>query len=577
MARLNVLFNLLKPYKWYIVSVLFLTLAGILFELSLPILLANIVDFGIVEADFAYIGRISIFMLLFSILAILFTLFSNYMSTKTATIFSRDLRRALFVKVESLPLEQFNRYGPPTLITRTTNDIRQVQDVLTMLLSTATRAPLMLVGGIVLAINREPQLALVFLISLPIITFAIIIVFRKAIPLFGLLQKRTDRLNLVVREYLTGSRLIRAYNRVSTEEKRFDVANDAFKETGIKVNRIISFLFPFMQLVFNFTNIGIVWFGAILISNNIVKVGNLMAFLQYAMMILMALMMISMAFVMIPRAQASLKRVKEILDIDNSNESINRTKTFNEELPILSFEDVSFYYQDADKSALNGVSFTIQKGETIAIIGGTGAGKSTLMNLIPKLYEPNNGTIKFKGVNFKDIGHEEIRNNVAYVPQQASLFSGTIRDNITLKDTSISDEAVYKVLSKAQALDFVKVHFGGLSRQLNQAGQNLSGGQKQRLMIARALIKDVDIYIFDDSFSALDYKTDRRLRNVLNNALKDKTKIIVSQRIQSIKDADKIIVLHDGRIAGIGRHNQLLKESTVYQEIVMSQEMGGAQ
>ncbi|MFS0778439.1 ABC transporter ATP-binding protein [Neobacillus sp. 3P2-tot-E-2] len=565
----------IKPYKWLIASIITLTLASTLFELYIPTLMANVIDIGIADSNLPYIIQSGVWMLVLSMLTISVTIVSIYLSSKVAAGFGRDLRRALFVKVENFPIETLERFGPATLITRTTNDSKQVQDVVSMILGTATRAPLMLIGGIILAINREPKLSLIFLAALPILIFLIVGVMKKAIPLFEVLQKKTDRLNLVIRESLTGIRVTRAFNQVNYEKQRFNIANEDFRDTGIKVNKTMALLFPFMQLIINFTNIAIVWFGAIRINEGTMMVGNMMAFLQYALMIFMAFIMLSIAFMKLPRALASVKRISEVLEVVETVKGPIETRESGRnksQSGFIQLKNVTYRYEGAERAAVENISFEVCQGQTTAIIGGTGSGKTTIIQLILRFFDPVEGEILVNGINVRSISESVLREKIGYVPQKAILFSGTIVENLRLSNNDVTEEEILEALTIAQAIDFVNLKEKGIHSVLHQAGSNLSGGQKQRLSIARALVRKPEIYIFDDSFSALDYKTDAKLRRSLKEKL-DATIIMVGQRISSIMDADQIIVLDQGKMVGHGTHEYLLRNNTVYQEIVASQQI----
>ncbi|ADU29566.1 ABC transporter related protein [Evansella cellulosilytica DSM 2522] len=562
----------LKEYKWFVVLIILLTLMSTLLELLLPTLMANVVDIGIVNGDISYILSTGGVMIGISILAILITITVIFLAAKVGQGFGKMVRRDLFVHVQNFSLESFNKIGTASLITRTTNDIKQIQDVLNMMLQMMTRAPLMLIGGIILAVTREATLSLIFLVALPVLVLSIFLIARKAIPLFTTLQKRTDRLNLVIRESLTGVRVIRAFNRVEDEKERFSEANEAYRDTGIKVNRILAALFPVLMIIMNFTNIAIVWFGAIRIDQGAMQVGNMMAFLQYAMMILMSLVMLSITFIMIPRAQASAKRVNEVLQLKGTIADPEGEEVDTGQRGHVQFNDVTYRHAGAEKPAIQNISFQAKPGETTAIIGSTGAGKSTLIQLILRFYDPESGTILVDGVNTKEMTQKLLRQKIGYVPQKAALFNGTIAENIRYGKADAKDEEVLEALEIAQATDFVNEKKDGIHSILQQSGGNLSGGQKQRLSIARALIRKPEIYIFDDSFSALDYKTDAKLRKALKEKINDATMIYVGQRITTVKDADQILVLDHGDLVGIGTHEQLLTDNRVYQEIVESQQ-----
>ncbi|SDZ48467.1 ATP-binding cassette, subfamily B [Evansella caseinilytica] len=561
----------LKPYRWQIVFIILFTLGGTTLELLLPTLMAEVVDVGIVNSDLPYILQTGGWMIACAVLAVIFTVAVMFFSSKTALGFSKDVRRSLFTKVESFSLQEVEKVGTASLITRTTNDIKQVQDVLNMIFNMMTRAPLMLLGGIILAVMREPSLSLIFLASLPALALTIILISRKAIPLFKVLQKKTDRLNLILRETLTGIRVVRGFNRVEYEKKRFNEANEQFRDTGIKVNRIIAFVFPLMMLIMNFTNIAIVWLGAVRIDNGVMQVGNLMAFLQYAAMILMSLVMLSMAFIMIPRAQASAVRINEVLQLSPDMKNPDEPETEIAAAGTVAFQNVTFRYNGAEKAAVENISFKAEAGKTTAIIGSTGSGKTTLIQLIPRFYDVESGSIAVDGVDIRKMSVKHLRGKIGYVPQRAVLFSGTIAENVRFGKEDATDQEVAAALETAQAIDFVTEKEQGTSTAVSQGGGNLSGGQKQRLSIARALVRKPDIYIFDDSFSALDYKTDAKLRKALKEQTKKATFIIVAQRVNTVRDADQIIVLNEGKIAGIGTHQELLESCTIYQEIVSSQ------
>ncbi|GIN22409.1 ABC transporter ATP-binding protein [Siminovitchia fordii] len=561
----------LKPYSLHIAAVVLLTLGGIMLELFLPTLMANVVDIGIVNGDMSYILKTGGMMLVFAFAAIILMTGVSFYASKTALGFGRDIRRSLFVNVENFSLQAFDKIGTASLITRSTNDVKQVQDVLNMILRMMTRAPLMLVGGIIMAVTREPGLSVVFLGALPLLALLIFIISRKAIPLFVSLQKKTDRLNLIVRENLTGVRVIRAFNNGEYEKNRFDTANLDFRDTGIQVNKMMAVLFPVMMIVMNFTSIAIVWVGAVRIDQGVMQVGNLMAFLQYSMMILMSLIMLSFGFIMIPRAKASMDRINEVLKMENDLSDPENPTREKDQKGTVEFKDVTFRYAGAEKPVLHRISFTAKKGETTAIIGSTGSGKSTLIKLIPRFYDAERGSVLVDGIDVRDMSQETLRSKIGYVPQKAALFSGTVAENLLYGNEGANEEEMWKALEISQAAEFVRDKEEGLDLMIEQAGANLSGGQKQRLSIARALIRNPEIYLFDDSFSALDYKTDATLRAELAKVTKDATIILVAQRVSTVTDADQIIVLEDGEIAGTGTHQELLAENRIYQEIVSSQ------
>lgn len=561
----------LKPYSLQVALVIILTLGGIMLELLLPTLMANVVDVGIVNKDMPYIIRTGGWMIVCALAAVVLTIGVSFFASKVALGFGRDVRRSLFVHVEDFSLQSFDKIGTASLITRSTNDIKQVQDVLHMVLRMMTRAPLMLVGGIILAVSRDPGLSLVFLGALPVLALLIFLISKKAIPLFGALQKKTDRLNLLVRESLIGIRVVRAFNRVGYEKNRFNTANEDFRDTGIKVNKMMALLFPVMMIVMNFTNIAIVWFGAVRIDQGLMQVGNLMAFLQYAMMILFSLIMLSMGFIMIPRAQASVKRINEVLMMEAEIKDPEKPENAANLKGFVEFKNVTFRYAGAEKAVLENISFQARPGETTAIIGSTGAGKSTLVRLIPRFYDVEKGSVLIDGVDVRSLTQQTLRDKIGYVPQKAVLFSGTIAENLRFGKRDADEDEIVSALETAQAIEFVSEREAGIDTKIEQAGANLSGGQKQRLAIARALIRKPKIYLFDDSFSALDYKTDAKLRSTLSRDTGNSTIILVAQRVSSVTHADQIIVLNEGKIAGIGTHSELLNNNKIYQEIVSSQ------
>ncbi len=560
----------LKPYYLQIGAVVMLTLGGIMLELLLPTLMADVVDKGIVNGDIPYIVETGAVMLACAFVAVLLMIGVSFFSSKVALGFGRDIRRSLFEHVETFSLQAFEKIGTASLITRTTNDVKQVQDVLNMILRMMTRAPLMLIGGTALAISREPGLSLVFLGALPLLALLIFFISRKAIPLYSTLQKKTDRLNLIVRENLIGIRVVRAFNKVFDEQKRFNRANEEYRDTGIKVNKLMALLFPIMLIVMNFTNIAIIWFGSLRIDQGMMQVGNLMAFLQYAMMILMALIMLSFGFIMIPRAQASARRINEVLQMESEVVDPDEPKDGKEQFGTVEFRNVTFRFEGAQKPVLEQITFRAEQGQTTAIIGSTGSGKTTLVQLILRFYDVEDGAVLVNGTDVREMSQQYLRAMIGYVPQEAILFEGTVAENMRYGKEA-TEEEIWNALYVAQAAPFIQSKGEGLDFKIEQSGANVSGGQKQRLSIARALIRKAPIYIFDDSFSALDFKTDASLRAALATELSEATILIVAQRVSTVMKADQIVVLDEGKIVGIGTHEQLLADNVIYQEIVSSQ------
>jgi len=565
------LFGSLKQYSASVAGVLILVFFQSLSQLYLPTLMADIVDIGVIRGDTKYILWVGGLMLVVALVGMGCTILSSFLSAKVTIGFSAKLREKVFRKVESFSLREFDDLGTSSLITRTTNDITQIERVLMLMLRMMVSAPLMIIGGIVMAVTKDMTLSLVIVVVIPIIALVIWIAARKGLPLFKEMQKKLDKLNLVAREGLTGVRVIRAFNRNDYEKERFQRANHDLTGTALKVNRIMAAVMPLMLLVMNFTTIAIIWFGGIRIEQGYLQVGEMMAFIQYVMLIMFSLIMVSMMFVMVPRALVSAGRINEILDTVPEIENPLKAKEIKNSRGVVEFRNVTFSYPQAEKPVLQDISFCAGPGQVTAIIGGTGSGKSTLMSLIPRFYDVNQGSILVDGVDIREISQKELRAKIGFVPQKAVLFTGTIADNIRYGKENATEEEIISALETAQAMEFIKEMKDGLDSLIAQGGNNLSGGQKQRLAIARALIRKPEIYIFDDSFSALDFKTDANLRKALEEEIKNKTVFIVAQRISTIRNADQIIVLDKGRIAGSGRHKELLTTCEIYREIASSQ------
>jgi ATP-binding cassette subfamily B multidrug efflux pump len=557
-------------YKWLVLAVFGLVFLQSMSDLFLPTLMSDIIDKGVVVSDTPYIWKIGGLMLLIAAFGALASVTASYYSSKAAMGFGRDIRRKVFNHVENFSLQDFDEVGTASLITRTTNDITQVQQVVIMLLRMVVSAPIMFVGGLIMAVSKDAKLSLIIVATIPVLIGSILIIMYKGIPLFQTVQTRLDRLNLVLRENLTGIRVVRAFNREKEEKVRLQKANKDLTDVSIKVNKVMAFLMPVMMLVMNLTVVGVIWFGGIRIDNGGMQIGDLMAFIQYVMQIMFALVMASMMFVMVPRAAVSAKRINEVLDMEPTFLE-EGTKAADQEHGTLEFDHVSFSYPGAAEPALSDISFSAQSGEITAIIGGTGAGKSTLVNLIPRFYDVTSGTIRVNGVDIRDSSQEEVRSKIGFVPQKSLLFSGTIVENIRFGKQDAMQDEIEHAARIAQAEDFIIKMKDSYDSVITQGGSNVSGGQKQRLSIARALIRKPDIYIFDDSFSALDYKTDAKLRAALKDETKNATVILVAQRVSSVVDADRIIVLDKGEVAGIGSHQDLLETNEVYREIVESQ------
>ncbi|MHC1749946.1 MAG: ABC transporter ATP-binding protein [Cellulosilyticaceae bacterium] len=563
--------KLLKPYYGSIFIILILLFIQAISTLYLPNLMSNIVDIGIVNGDTRYIIRIGVIMLIVALLGTIVMVIANLMSSKVAMSFSRDLRLSLFKKVETFSLLEFETLGTASLITRTTNDITQIQQVLLITLRMMVTSPLMIIGGIIMAVLKNAKLSLLLVVALPVLVAVIAIIGIRAIPLFKIMQDKLDHLNLVLRENLTGIRVIRAFNKVPFEIKRFDSANRDLTNNAIKVNKLIAILMPSMTLVLNLTSVAILWFGGISVQQTNLPVGDLIAFIQYVMQIMMSLVMLTLMFVLIPRASASWERIDEVLETPFSiTDSANPTTDF-ELKGYVEFKNVSFAYPDSEEPTIENISFVTKPGEVTAIIGSTGSGKSSILNLIPRFYNATAGEVLIDGINVASIPQEVLRKKIGYVPQKAILFSGSVRENIQYGVKDASDEAIYHALDIAQATDFILGMEGKLDAYIAQGGTNVSGGQKQRLSIARALVRNPEIYLLDDSLSALDFKTDSALRKALKNETQHAAVIMVAQRISTIMDADTILVLNDGKIVGQGKHKELLKTCDTYLEIALSQ------
>ncbi len=566
------LFRLLLPFRASVAVVLVLALAQSLANLYLPRLMADIVDFGIVPGDAGKILEIGGLMLLVAVLGTLCAVAGSYAASKVATGFGRVLRGRIFDRVAHFSVHQFDRFSTASLITRTTNDTTQVQQVLLMLLSMAISAPMMAIGGVTLSLSQDARLARVLIGVIPVLGAVFFLIMWKAVPLFQQMQHKIDRLNLVLDEGLSGVRVIRAFDRGADQSRRFDQANDDVTGTAISVNRLMALLMPAMFLMMNLTSVLILWFGAVRIDAGEMHVGAMMASLQYAIQILFAVFMVTAVFVMLPRAAASAERINAVLDVtpdvvDPAQAANVASRTKGQ----VEFQNVTFQYAGAEEPALCGVSFTALAGEVTAIIGGTGSGKSTLAGLIPRFYDVNEGRVLVDGVDVRDLRQEDLRARIGYVPQKAVLFSGTVASNIRFGHDTATDEEIRHAAAVAQAAEFIDQLPAGYDSPVSQGGTNLSGGQKQRLAIARAVARRAEIYVFDDSFSALDFATDARLRAALNADLAAATVFIVSQRIGTVMNADRIVVLDDGRVAGMGRHAELLKTCEVYRQIAESQ------
>ncbi|HUX41084.1 MAG TPA: ABC transporter ATP-binding protein [Rectinemataceae bacterium] len=575
------LLRYLRPWLPDIVGVLILVFGATMADLYLPTLMSDIIDKGVMRGDAAYIGRTGAWMLLVTAGSVLGSVLASWLGSRASSGFGAALRERVFGKVESFSLEEFDRFGPSTLITRSTNDVTQVQMVTLMSLRMMVTAPIMAVGGLVMALSKDRSLTLVLAVTIPVLLVVVLSIFSKAMPLFRSIQKKIDRINLVLREGLTGVRVVRAFGRENRERERFEEANDDLTSTYIKVNRVMAFMFPSVMLVMNLSSVALLWFGIIRVDRGDMQIGSLMAFIQYAFMILFSFMMFAMMSIMVPRAQAAAIRIGEVLAVEPSIRDPESPTSIPEGARgIVEFRDVTFRYHGAEAAAIEGVSFVAKAGEMTAIVGSTGSGKSTLAKLVPRFYDVDGGSILVDGVDVRELRQEELRSRIGYVPQKPVLFSMSIGDNIRVgiadggegEDASkTEDELLRSSADIAQATEFIDTLDGGYGHMVSQGGLNLSGGQKQRLSIARALARRPDIYVFDDCFSALDFRTDARLRARLKEVTGGATVIVVAQRVGTVMEADHIIVLDEGRVVGAGRHRELLESCPVYREIAASQ------
>lgn len=557
-----------------LLSLLFMALQ-VVGMLAMPTFTANIIDFGVAEGDINYILRTGFIMLAFTFLTIISALLNVYFGAKESQGLGDTIRRKIYTIVTYFTNEELDRFGISTLITRTTNDIMQIQFVMMMVIRTMILAPFLMIGAGIMAYTREPDLAFVFLISMPILMGLLFLILRLTSPVFKSLQLKTDRLNRVFREGLTGIRVIRAFNKDEYEKERFDEANWDFASTSIKAHTILAFMMPSMVFAVSITNIMITWFGAQFISIGEMQVGNLVAFMTYAMQILLGIMMVSFVLFFLPRGQIAAARVIEVLETPNIIKDPEQPRKLKQDTNVsLTFNNISYRYPGAEKLALENIDFKLNKGESLAIIGGTGSGKTTLANLIPRLYDIEEGKIEVNGIDIREVAQGALRQLIGFAPQKAVLFSGTIRANMKYGNPNATDEEIWHALDIAQGKDFIESLPNGLDSRVEQGGGNFSGGQRQRLSIARALVTNADILVFDDSFSALDFKTDARLREALKPETKDKAVVIIAQRISTVVDADQIIVLDRGKMVGKGTHEELKQSNKIYQEIMESQLKG---
>jgi ATP-binding cassette subfamily B protein len=568
---LRLLGRFLRPHWPLLIGVIVFQLAQSLLSLWLPTLNAQITDNGIAKGDTAYILSVGSEMLGVTLVQVACAITAVYFGAKVAMLVGRDLREAIFHRVGEFSEREVSSFGAPSLITRNTNDVQQVQMLVMMTCTLLVSAPILAVGGIVLAMQQDIDLSWLIAVSVPVLLVAVSIIIVRMVPLFRRMQDRIDRVNRVLREQLSGIRVVRAFVREDVETARFRTANDQVTETALKAGRLFALMFPIVMLVLNVSSVAVIWFGSFRIQDGSLQVGTLTAFLQYLMQILMGVMMSTMMAVLVPRAAVCADRIGEVLGTESSVRASESPITEVSAHGTVEFVDVGFSYPGAEHPVLTDVTFLAEAGRTTAIIGSTGAGKTTLVNLIPRLFDATSGIVLVDGVDVADLDPELLWSRIGIVPQRPYLFSGTVASNLRYGNPDATDDELWHALEVAQAQDFVKEMPEGLDGPIAQGGTNVSGGQRQRLAIARALVRKPEIYVFDDSFSALDTATDARLRAALARDMADATMIVVAQRVSTIVDADQIIVVDDGRVVGRGTHDELVESNPTYAEIVSSQ------
>ncbi|MEV7971593.1 ABC transporter ATP-binding protein [Cellulomonas sp. NPDC089187] len=562
----------LKPYWRQATYVMVLQLAQSIATLYLPTLNADIIDQGVAVGDTGYIMRTGAWMLAISLVQVACSIAAVYFGAHVAMSFGRDVRAGLFRRVQDFSAQEVGSFGAPSLITRTTNDVQQVQMVVLMSLTILVMAPIMLVGGVVLALQQDTTLSALLLVVVPLLAIVVGLIVWRMVPYFRAMQQKIDAINRVMREQLTGLRVIRAFVRERRESERFEVANQALFDTSLRAGRLMALIFPAVMLIMNLTSVGVIWFGAQRIDSGHMQVGALTAFISYIMYILSAVMMSAMIFVMLPRAVVSAERITEVLDTRSTvAEPVTPTALPGRASGRLELRDVEFRYPGAERPVLEHIDLVAEPGQTTAIIGSTGSGKTTLLNLVPRLFDVTGGQVLLDGTDVRDFMLDDLWRQVGLVPQKPYLFSGTVASNLRYGNPEATDDELWHALEIAQAADFVREMPEGLDSPIAQGGTNVSGGQRQRLSIARALVRQPAVYLFDDSFSALDFATDAALRAALVPQTQDAAVIVVAQRVATIRGADRIVVLDAGRVVGTGTHDELLASCETYQEIVYSQ------
>ncbi|MFC8508405.1 ABC transporter ATP-binding protein [Streptomyces sp. NPDC057411] len=561
----------LGPYRKPIVLLVVLQLLQTSATLYLPTLNADIIDNGVVNGDTGYILRFGALMIGVSVIQVACNIGAVYFGARTASALGRDVRAAVFDRVQSFSSRELGHFGAPSLITRTTNDVQQVQMLVLMAFTLMVSAPIMCVGGIIMALSLDVPLSAVLIAVVPVLGIAVSLIVRRMRPLFRTMQTRLDTVNRVLREQITGNRVIRAFVKDAYERKRFEGSNAELTEVSMATGRLMALMFPTVMTVVNVSSIAVVWFGAHRIDSGGMEIGALTAFLAYLMQIVMAVMMATFMFMMVPRAEVCAERIEEVLDTESSVVPPTEPVRELDRRGHLEVRSADFRYPGAEESVLKDVELVARPGETTAIIGSTGSGKSTLLGLVPRLFDVTGGEVLVDGVDVRTLDPKLMARTVGLVPQKPYLFSGTVATNLRYGKPDATDEELWHALEVAQAADFVRKLEHGLNAPIAQGGTNVSGGQRQRLAIARTLVQKPEIYLFDDSFSALDYETDARLRAALSEETADSTVVIVAQRVSTIRDADRIVVLDEGRVVGTGRHQELMARNETYREIVLSQ------